>query len=255
VFPSVFYTGRAEFDPAGQLPRGEGSIINGTGSQTGGGSRWGDYTALSVDPTDDLTFWYVNEWVPTTSSSGWRLRIGSFRLSTAPIPTSAVSVKTHGGAGTFPIALPLVPVNGPIGIEPRRGPVAGEYEMVVTFPSAVSVAGAAVTTGTGFATFSVAGNVVTINLTGVSDVQRLAVTLSNVNDGTNFGNVVIPMGLLNGDTTQSGSVGASDISETKANAGGPVNGGTFTTDVNVNGAINASDIGLVKSKSGNVLPP
>ena len=78
VFPSVFYTGRLAGSPLGTMPLGEKSIKNGTGSQTGGGNRWGDYTALSVDPTDDLTFWYVNEYVPTTSASGWRLRIGSF---------------------------------------------------------------------------------------------------------------------------------------------------------------------------------
>jgi hypothetical protein len=61
---------------------GENFIINGTGSQTGGGNRWGDYTALSVDPTDDLTFWHVNEWVPTTGSVGWQLRVGSFKIAT-----------------------------------------------------------------------------------------------------------------------------------------------------------------------------
>ena len=67
VFPSLFYTGRLAGDPLGTMPQGEGSIINGTGSQTGS-NRWGDYTAISVDPTDDSTFWYVNEYVPTTSS-------------------------------------------------------------------------------------------------------------------------------------------------------------------------------------------
>ena len=62
------------------MPQGEGSIINGTGSQTGSG-RWGDYTSMNVDPVDDCTFWYVNEWVPTTSSVGWRLRIGAFKFN------------------------------------------------------------------------------------------------------------------------------------------------------------------------------
>src|SRR5207253_2272110 len=92
VFPSVLYTGRQSGDPAGQMTLGENSIIAGTGSQTGGGNRWGDYTALSVDPTDDLTFWYVNEYVPTTSASGWRLRIGSFRAlpgGASPTPPSS----------------------------------------------------------------------------------------------------------------------------------------------------------------------
>ena len=68
VFPSVFYTGRMAGDPLGMMTLGEASIINGTGSQTATLNRWGDYTSLTVDPTDDLTFWHVNEWVPTTSS-------------------------------------------------------------------------------------------------------------------------------------------------------------------------------------------
>jgi len=86
VFPSVFYTARHNGDPPGVMTLGEGSIINGTGSQTGS-PRWGDYTAIDIDPTDDTTFWYINEYVPTTSSTGWRLRIGAFNLGGGPTPT------------------------------------------------------------------------------------------------------------------------------------------------------------------------
>ena len=98
VFPSVFYTGRLAADPLGTMSLGENSIIHGTGSQTGS-NRWGDYTAISVDPTDDLTFWYVNEYVPTTSASGWRLRIGSFKAlpggaSPTPFPTATPATPT-----------------------------------------------------------------------------------------------------------------------------------------------------------------
>ena len=56
VFPSVFYTARHAGDPPGQMTLGEGSIINGTGSQTGGGNRWGDYTSIDIDPVDDTDF-------------------------------------------------------------------------------------------------------------------------------------------------------------------------------------------------------
>lgn len=79
TFPSSWYTGRLYSDPLGTLPQGEASIINGTGSQTGS-ARWGDYTSMNIDPVDDCTFWYVNEWIPTTSSIGWQLRIGSFKF-------------------------------------------------------------------------------------------------------------------------------------------------------------------------------
>ncbi len=87
VFPSVRYTGRLSTDTPGTMPQGEGEIIAGTGSNTGGGSRWGDYSSMNVDPTDDCTFWYVNQWTPVTSGSGWQLRVGSFRFNECGSPT------------------------------------------------------------------------------------------------------------------------------------------------------------------------
>ena len=84
TYPSVWYTGRLSTDLLGFMPQGEGSIVNGTGSQTGGSNRWGSYTSMNVDPVDDCTFWFVNEYVPTTSSIGWRLRIGSFKFPSCP---------------------------------------------------------------------------------------------------------------------------------------------------------------------------
>jgi len=76
TYPSLWYSGRLVDDPLGTMPQGENSIIDGTGSQTSS-QRWGDYSSLNVDPVDDCTFWYVNEYLPV-SGSNWRLRIGSF---------------------------------------------------------------------------------------------------------------------------------------------------------------------------------
>jgi len=80
VFPSVRYAGRLASDPLGQMAQGEEVLIAGTGSQTHGSGRWGDYSNISVDPTDDCTFWVTNEYYATTSSASWRTRIGSFRF-------------------------------------------------------------------------------------------------------------------------------------------------------------------------------
>jgi hypothetical protein len=138
------------------------------------------------------------------------------------------------------------------------GPGGGfAHQMVVTFPTSVTVASATVTTGSASVdSFSVAGNVVTINLTGVANAQRVGVTLGNVCDGTIQGNVLIPMGVLAGDTNANGSVNAGDVSQTKAQSGLPVGAGNFRNDVNASGGtINAGDVALVKSKSGTVLPP
>ena len=68
VFPGIRYTGRLAGDPLGQMTLGEGTIINGSGVQTTTNSRWGDYTDMTVDPVDDCTFWYVNEYYPTSGT-------------------------------------------------------------------------------------------------------------------------------------------------------------------------------------------
>lgn len=79
VYPSIRYTGRSPGDPPGSMGA-ENSIIEGSGSQTGY-TRWGDYTSLRVDPGDDCTFWYVNEYYPVTASFSWHTRIGSFKFN------------------------------------------------------------------------------------------------------------------------------------------------------------------------------
>jgi hypothetical protein len=83
VYPGIRFTGRLRSDPLGQMTLGEGVIINGSGVQLSRGSRWGDYTTMSIDPADDCTFWYVNEYIQTTAISlaPWQTRIASFRLS------------------------------------------------------------------------------------------------------------------------------------------------------------------------------
>jgi hypothetical protein len=83
VFPGIRYTGRLAGDPLGQMTLGEGTIINGSGVQTNVNSRWGDYTSLNVDPVDDCTFWYVNEYYTVTEpppDRNWQTRIASFKL-------------------------------------------------------------------------------------------------------------------------------------------------------------------------------
>jgi len=79
VYPSVYIGGRAASDPLGAL-YGPLGIVDGTGSQFQSYHRWGDYSAMTVDPTDDCTFWYTQEYYGTTSSFNWKTRIGSFKF-------------------------------------------------------------------------------------------------------------------------------------------------------------------------------
>lgn len=79
VFPGIRYTGRLSGDPLGQMTLGEAVLINGSGSQLAS-ARWGDYTSMNIDPTDDCTFWYVNEYYQVSSARGWQTRIGAFSI-------------------------------------------------------------------------------------------------------------------------------------------------------------------------------
>lgn len=139
TYPSIRYTGRTPADPLGTM-ESEQSLVVGTGSQTGsdfyGRGRWGDYSSMSVDPLDQCTFWYTQEYVETTGGAPWETRIGSFKFpncSTGPsgmisgtvtsngAPVAEAQVKagaaatTTGADGTYSFTLPV-----------------GTYDMTVT---------------------------------------------------------------------------------------------------------------------------
>jgi Abnormal spindle-like microcephaly-assoc'd, ASPM-SPD-2-Hydin len=77
VYPSIYFTGRVAADTPGSM-EGEQLIVNGSGSQTDGVSRWGDYSAMTVDPVDDCTFWYTQEYIQSNGSFNWNTRISNF---------------------------------------------------------------------------------------------------------------------------------------------------------------------------------
>jgi hypothetical protein len=88
TYPSIRYTGRTASDPLGQMTLGEGTIINGSGWQDHSSGRWGDYSSLSVDPTDDCTFWYTQEYYTSTvaGNASWQTRVGKFQLTSCGAP-------------------------------------------------------------------------------------------------------------------------------------------------------------------------
>ena len=80
VPPALRYAGRTPSDPPGTL-EDEQTLFAGIGVQPGTGNRWGDYSAMQVDPSDFCTFWYTNEYYATTNATfNWRTRIGNFRF-------------------------------------------------------------------------------------------------------------------------------------------------------------------------------
>jgi len=80
LFPAVRYTSRAGGDPAGTMAGGEVSCHEGTGAQVASFGRWGDYSSMSVDPVDDCTFWYTQEYYEVTGDFDFNTRICSFKL-------------------------------------------------------------------------------------------------------------------------------------------------------------------------------
>ena len=76
VFPSTALTGRRPTDPLGEMSLGE--LVIGEGQSWNGSQRWGDYAALTVDPIDQTTFWFTNEFSSTGGS--WTTKIASFKL-------------------------------------------------------------------------------------------------------------------------------------------------------------------------------
>lgn len=104
LFPSIRYATRFASDTAGTLQH-EATLISGTASQLLS-NRWGDYSSMSVDPSDDATFWYANEYY-TDSYEGWQTRIAKFKLPSAEeaelvgVVHQAVVDSTGGSGGCF----------------------------------------------------------------------------------------------------------------------------------------------------------
>ena len=92
IHPQIRYTGRLGTDPINMMTQGEGHLFDGAGSQTDTVNRWGDYSDMTVDPTDDCTFWYTQEYYDTNSSFNWRTRIGNFQVGTCGQASDTVTI-------------------------------------------------------------------------------------------------------------------------------------------------------------------
>ena len=174
IHPGIRYTGRVPTDPLGAL-QAENIILIGNGSQTGSNlSRWGDYSAMTIDPTDDCTFFYTSEYEKVNGAFNWSTQIASFKfpgcssappvLTTIKVNPATASVPTNGtqqftATGLDQFAQPLSPqptftwsvsggggisssglftagstAGGPFTVTAANGTVSGTASVTVTAP-------------------------------------------------------------------------------------------------------------------------
>ena len=177
---------------------------------------------------------------------------------TGVLPTpGVVSRKTHGTAGTFDLPLPLT---GTAATECRVPDANNGYQLVYTFPETVSSTGAAaITQGTGTVASSVVGpaaNQVTVNLTGVTNAQRMIVTLSGVlgNNGTTLAAIPASVNILVGDVNGNGATDSGDVTLVRLRTISPVDGTNFLYDINLSGTIDSGDVTVTRANSITILP-
>jgi Verrucomicrobium spinosum paralogous family TIGR02597 len=172
-------------------------------------------------------------------------------------PLAASSRKVHGSAGTFDVNLAA---SNSLGVECRAPGLGNSHQIVFTFAHPVTVADAAVTVGpnvTGSVVGSpmVNGNHVTVNLSNVSNQQRLTIKLLGVSDGTITNDFSVPLGILLGDVNGNGAVESSDVSAVQGHTRQKVSNSTFMYDVNANGAIESSDVSTTQAQTRTSIPP
>ena len=122
--PGIRYTGRRPADPLGVMTLGENVAVHGQGYFNAVGNRWGDYSAMSVDPVDDSTFWFTGEYA---MNGEWATQILAFKIDPAPDPTpdpgppsvivSGMKFNDLNGNGRFDMATNVVGSEDEPGIE------------------------------------------------------------------------------------------------------------------------------------------
>jgi hypothetical protein len=223
------------------------------------GTSWTLASSPNTDPADPNYLYGA-----TCTSQCWAVGvyinadgIGQTLMELLSLPAqlnSVVSSKIHGNAGTYDVDL----TSG--ATECRSGGTNGDYTLVFTFANPLtSVGGATVSSGTAGIKSRVIGSDAhqyIVDLTGVTNAQRVVISLNNVQDvAANFsGNVAATFNLLVGDTTADGFANSTDIAQTKSQSGTMVINSNYREDLNADGSINSTDIALAKSKSGSALP-
>jgi hypothetical protein len=107
LFPGIYVTGRLATDPAGTMGA-ETLMQAGLGVQLGAGNRWGDYSSMTIDPIDQCTFYYTNEYLKTNGGFNWSTRITAFKF-----PSCVSAANLYGTVtGTITSSETGAPISG-----------------------------------------------------------------------------------------------------------------------------------------------
>ena len=203
LHPAIAYTGRLAGDAAGVMTQGEATIVAGAGSQTGSLTRWGDYSAMAVDPIDDCTFWFTSEYIPANGSFNWKTRIASFKFpgcggtvandfSIAASPatltlaqgasgSSTISTAvTTGSAGTVGFAVSGAPAGATATLSPTSVTAGGSSTLSVNAGTVAAGTYTLIVTGTeGTATHSTSVSLTVTTAAGLPGPPTLTATRAN----------------------------------------------------------------------------
>ena len=226
VSPSVRFAGRVPTDPAGTL-ESEVSIVAGTGSQSGNSlSRWGDYSAMQVDPVDDCTFWFTEEYMKTTGSFNWNTRIANFKFpgcGTTGTPDFTVGAApssltvTQGSNGTSTITVTSLNGFNSATTLSASGLPSGVTAAFSTNPVTPPANGNATSTLTLTASSTATTGTATVTITGTSGSTTHTTTVALTVNATAAANFTIGASPSSVAVTQGGN-GTSTITITSQNS-------------------------------------
>jgi hypothetical protein len=219
VNPGIRYAGRLSTDPLNSMFQGEAVMIPGTGRPTSTSGRWGDYSAMFVDPTDNCTFYHTHEYFNAVGASNWRTGVGAFRYGSCtgappPTPTPTVTPTATPTPTPTPTATPnATPTPTPTATPSPTPPVsAGPVTITATagnpgptdYPT-VSDAFAAINAGThqGAINVFVLGDTTEtatalLNASGIGSANYTSILMLPVGTRSVTGNLAAPLIDLNG---------------------------------------------------------
>ena len=213
---------------SGILNEGESVFHAAGGAQTDASGRWGDYSAMNVDPVDDCTFWYTQEYYAATSARGWSTRVGSFKYPSCTAGPKAIIQGTITSCSNA-AAINLASVSATGGFNRSTG-AAGTYSMTVA-PGTYAVTASKL-------------------LAGFPPASSSSVTVANGGTAT--------VNLCLAPTPVLAAAGATLVSESFTPANGVIDPGETVTIAfgaqNIGGANTVNDVGTLAATGGATAP-